>query len=122
MMASRRSPRRRRRGAYASGVGRANRGKLRCALMFIAAAGLLASTRLSQLWTIFDIASHFTLHFGIVAAAFLIGYFMPRARVFTGLVLSLAGFIAIGLYAHVAERPAADHRGAPAGRNGNCAS
>ena len=80
---------------------RANRGKLQCALIFLAAAGLLAATRLSRLWTIFDAASHFTLHFGIVAVAFLIGYFMPRARVFTGLLLSLLGFIAIGLYAHV---------------------
>jgi endonuclease/exonuclease/phosphatase (EEP) superfamily protein YafD len=80
---------------------RPNRGKLRCALVVVAAAGLLVSTRLSQLWTIFDVTSHFTLHFGVVAVAFLIGYFVPRARVFTGLLLSLAGFIAIGLYGHV---------------------
>jgi endonuclease/exonuclease/phosphatase (EEP) superfamily protein YafD len=87
---------------------RANRGKLRCALVFVAAAGLLASTRLSQLWAVFDVTSHFALHFGIVAAAFLIGYFVPRARVFTGLVLSLVGFIAIGLYGHVlSTRPQA---------------
>ncbi|MDP9137742.1 MAG: hypothetical protein M3N38_06150, partial [Pseudomonadota bacterium] len=87
---------------------RANRGKLRCALVFVAAAGLLASTRLSQLWAVFDVVSHFTLHFIIVAAAFLIGYFMPRARVFTGLLLTLCGFIAIGLYGHVvSDRPQA---------------
>jgi endonuclease/exonuclease/phosphatase (EEP) superfamily protein YafD len=86
----------------------AKRGKLRCALIFIAASGLLAATRLSQLWAVFDVVSHFTLHFAIVAAAFLIGYFMPRARVFTGLLLSLTGFIGIGLYAHVmSHRPQA---------------
>ena len=87
---------------------RANRGKLQCALVFVAAAGLLAATRLSQLWSVFDVASHFTLHFGVVAVAFLIGYFMPRARVFTGLLLSLGGFIAIGLYGQVmSARPQA---------------
>lgn len=79
------------------------RGRLRCMLGIIVFGGLLFATRLSQLWLSFDVLSHFTLHFAILAAAFLIGYFMPFARVLTALVLALISFAGIGAYAHYAS-------------------
>ena len=85
---------------------RRRRGRLRCMLGFLIFAGLLAATRLSNLWLAFDVLSHFTLHFAVLAAAFLIGYFMPVGRVLTAFVLALIGFAGIGSYAHYAsEKP-----------------
>lgn len=79
-------------------------GRLECDLgLLLGAAGLLAS-RLGQLWVAFDVFSQFTLQFGVVTVAFLIGRLMPRARLFTaGLVLVL-GLVAIGAWPHVASR------------------
>ena len=77
---------------------RRTRGKTRCLLVFLLAAGLLLATRLSQLWLVFDVLNQFTLQFAIVAVAFLIGYFMPFGRVLTGMLLTIAGMAATGLY------------------------
>jgi endonuclease/exonuclease/phosphatase (EEP) superfamily protein YafD len=86
--------------------GRRARGTLRCILGVLISAGLLAATRLSQLWPSFDVLSHFTLHFAILTIAFAIGYFMPFARVLTAILLSLFAFVGIGAYAHyVSEIP-----------------
>jgi endonuclease/exonuclease/phosphatase (EEP) superfamily protein YafD len=79
---------------------RQSRGRLRCTLGILLFASLLAATRLSQLWLAFDVLNHFTLHFGILAAAFTIGYFMPFGRVLTAFVLALLSFAGIGAYAH----------------------
>jgi endonuclease/exonuclease/phosphatase (EEP) superfamily protein YafD len=78
---------------------RPNRGRLRCILGLLVFGGLLIATRFSQLWLSFDVLNHFTLHFAILTVAFAIGYFMPFARVFTAIVLSLFGFAGIGAYA-----------------------
>ena len=72
-------------------------------LGFLVFGGLLVATRLSNLWLAFDVLSHFTLHFAILAAAFFIGYFMPVGRVLTAFVLALMGFAGIGAYAHYAS-------------------
>jgi endonuclease/exonuclease/phosphatase (EEP) superfamily protein YafD len=85
---------------------RQSRGRLRCILGVFLFGGLLAATRLSQLWLSFDVLSHFTLHFAILAAAFTIGYFMPFGRVLTALVLAMFSFAGIGAYAHYASEHA----------------
>ncbi|HKQ95280.1 MAG TPA: endonuclease/exonuclease/phosphatase family protein [Aestuariivirgaceae bacterium] len=77
---------------------RRTRGKTRCLLAFLLASGLLMATRLSQLWLVFDVLNQFTLQFAIVAAAFLIGYFVPFGRVLVGMLLTIAGMAATGLY------------------------
>ena len=85
---------------------RPNRGRLRCLLGVLVFGGLLAATRLSQLWMSFDVLSHFTLHFAILTVTFAIGYFMPFGRVLTAFVLSLIGFAGISAYAHYASENA----------------
>jgi endonuclease/exonuclease/phosphatase (EEP) superfamily protein YafD len=86
--------------------GRRTRGRLRCILGVLVFGSLLVATRLSQLWLSFDVLSHFTLHFGILTAAFTVGYFMPFARVLTAILLSLISFVSIGAYAqYVSDRP-----------------
>ena len=82
---------------------RRRRGRLRCVLGFLVFAGLLVATRLSNLWLAFDVLSHFTLHYAVLAGAFLIGYFMPVGRVLTAFILALIGFGGIGAYAHYAS-------------------
>lgn len=82
---------------------RRRRGRLRCMLGFLVFAGLLIATRLSNLWLAFDVLSHFTLHYAILAGAFLIGYFMPVGRVLTAFILAFIGFAGIGAYAHYAS-------------------
>lgn len=79
---------------------RPGRGRLRCILGILLFGGLLAATRLSQLWLSFDVLSHFTLHFAILVAVFTVGYFMPFGRVLTAFVLALLSFAGIGAYAH----------------------
>lgn len=85
---------------------RPNRGRLRCMLGVLVFGGLLAATRLSQLWLSFDVLSHFTLHLAILTVSFAIGYLMPVGRVFTAIVLALIGFAGIGGYAHYASENA----------------
>jgi hypothetical protein len=85
---------------------RRSRGRLRCVLGFLLFGGLLVATRFSHLWLSFDVLSHFTAHYAILAVAFVIGYFMPFGRVLTAIMLGLIGFAGLGAYAHYAsERP-----------------
>lgn len=85
---------------------RPGRGRLRCMLGILIFGGLLLATRLSQLWLSFDVLSHFTLHFAILTIAFVIGYFMPFARVLTAILLALISFAGISAYAHYASENA----------------
>jgi endonuclease/exonuclease/phosphatase (EEP) superfamily protein YafD len=65
---------------------------------------------MGALWIHFDVFSQLTLHFAILAVAFLVGFFMPRARVLTAVVLSVSAMLAISIYAHKvssAPRPVA---------------
>lgn len=77
-------------------------GRLECELgLAIGIFGLIAS-RLGHLWIAFDVFSQFTLQFALVAAGFLIGRFMPRARLFFAFLIIIAGVAAIGAWPHVA--------------------
>jgi endonuclease/exonuclease/phosphatase (EEP) superfamily protein YafD len=82
---------------------RRSRGRLRCVLGFLLFGGLLVATRFSHLWLSFDVLSHFTAHYAILAVAFVIGYFMPFGRVLTAIMLGLIGFAGLGAYAHYAS-------------------
>lgn len=73
--------------------------------MLLGLAGLLGS-RLGQLWVAFDVFAQFTLHFGLITLAFLVGWLMPRARLLTAVVILLAGIVAIGAWPHLASRGA----------------
>jgi endonuclease/exonuclease/phosphatase (EEP) superfamily protein YafD len=64
----------------------------------------LAMSRAGQLWIGFDVFSQFTLHFAVITAAFTVGMLLPRARLFTALLLMLAGVVAIGAWPHIASR------------------
>jgi endonuclease/exonuclease/phosphatase (EEP) superfamily protein YafD len=77
-------------------------GRLECELgLGLGIIGLIAS-RLGHLWIAFDVFSQFTLQFAVVAAGFLIGRFMPRARLITAFVLIAGGLLAIGAWPHIA--------------------
>lgn len=90
-------------------------GRLECGLGLLAATiGLLAS-RAGYLWIGFDIFAQFTLHFALAAGAFALGYLMPRARVFTALVLIVLGIVALGLWPHFASREPRTLAAVPAG-------
>lgn len=65
----------------------------------IGLGGVIAG-RLSDLWVHFDVFSHFAMHFRILALACVIGFFMPRFRTVTALVLFLAGALALGIWPH----------------------
>ena len=69
----------------------------------IGLAGLFAS-RLGQLWIGFDVFSHFTLQFALIALAFLLGGLMPRARLLTATVLLVLGIAGVGMWPHLASR------------------
>jgi endonuclease/exonuclease/phosphatase (EEP) superfamily protein YafD len=79
-------------------------GATECKLGVLAGLAGLFLSRLGQLWIGFDVFSQFTLHFALITLAFLIGWMMPRAKLFTALVLLLAGILAIGIWPHVASR------------------
>lgn len=79
-------------------------GRIECDLGLLIGAAGLAASRLGQLWIAFDVFSQFTLQFGVVTLAFLIGRLMPRARLFTALVLLVFGIVGIGAWPHVASR------------------
>jgi endonuclease/exonuclease/phosphatase (EEP) superfamily protein YafD len=63
----------------------------------------LALARAGHLWVGFDIFSHFTMHFALLAGAFGIGLILPRARLLVAPLLVLAGIVAIGLWPHLAS-------------------
>lgn len=82
---------------------RRGRGKFECELGILFAILGLIATRLGNVWIGFDVFSHFSLHFSLALIAFLIGRFMPRARLFTAMLVMLAGIVAIGVWPHVAS-------------------
>ncbi|MCB1381009.1 MAG: endonuclease/exonuclease/phosphatase family protein [Alphaproteobacteria bacterium] len=69
--------------------------------LLIGVGGLIAS-RLGQLWIAFDVFAQFTLQFAIIAAAFLVGWFMPRARLLVAFLVIICGLLTIGLWPQVA--------------------
>jgi endonuclease/exonuclease/phosphatase (EEP) superfamily protein YafD len=56
------------------------------------------------LWIAFDVFSQFTLQFAVIAVAFAIGRFIPRARVFVAFLVLVLGIGAIGAWPHVMSR------------------
>ncbi len=82
---------------------RKRRGRSECLIgLLLGLAGLVAS-RLGNLWISFDVFSQFTLQFAVIAAAFALGYIMPRGRMLAAFVLLIAGLAGIGAWPHVAS-------------------
>lgn len=79
-------------------------------------AGLIGS-RLGQLWIAFDVFSQFTLQFGVITLAFLIGLLMRRAKLLTAFLIIVLGLIGIGAWPHVASQAPLTFASAPAGAN-----
>lgn len=79
-------------------------GRLECRLGFLLGLVGLGMSRAGQLWVGFDVFSQFTLHFALMTLAFAIGMLMPRAKLFTALLLMLAGVVGIGVWPHIASR------------------
>lgn len=79
-------------------------GGLECRLGFLLGLAGLAASRLGQLWIAFDVFSQFTLQFGVVTVAFLLGMFMPRAKLLTAFVVLVIGVVGIGMWPHLASR------------------
>ncbi len=85
---------------------RATRGRLLCLVGLIASALALSAQWLAKHYYVFDLFAHFTFHYLLAAAAFLIGFFMPRARVLTAVVLIIAGIGAIAWWPqYISQRP-----------------
>ena len=79
-------------------------GSLECQIgMLIGLAGL-AGSRLGQLWIAFDVFSQFTLQFAVIALAFTIGLFMPRAKLLAAFILIILGVIGIGVWPYLASK------------------
>lgn len=66
-------------------------GRAGCLLGIAAGAFGLLLARMSHLWVAFDVFAQFTVQFALLAAAFTVGFFLPRAKV----ALSLALFVAL---------------------------
>jgi endonuclease/exonuclease/phosphatase (EEP) superfamily protein YafD len=79
------------------------RGRAACAWVFLLGLVGLAAGRLGVLWIDFDVFAQFTLQFGIIALAGLIGFVMRRGRTLTTLVLIILGYFGIGLWPHIAS-------------------
>ena len=71
-------------------------GGLECQLGFMLGVGLLAASRLGQLWIAFDVFAHFTLQFAVVTLGFLVGMLMPRAKLLAAFVVMVIGIVGIG--------------------------
>ncbi len=78
-------------------------GGLECQLGVLIGLGGLVGSRLGQLWVAFDVFSQFTLQFAVVALAFLVGLFMPRAKLLAAFILIVVGVIGIGTWPHLAS-------------------
>ncbi len=90
-------------------------GSLECKLgLLLGVSGLVAS-RLGQLWIAFDVFAQFTLHFALVAVAFLIGLLMPRAKLLSAFLVLVLGIVCIGSWPHVVSRVASGGAAAGAG-------
>lgn len=99
-------PRRRRRGGFA------------CFIGILAGLAGVAGGWLGNLWIAFDVFAQFSYQFWLVLLAFTIAFFMPFARVLTGIAIVVIGLLAISAVPHftAASYPApevkapADHR------------
>lgn len=80
-------------GGWARGPRRA------CLAVLVAALIALGLGRLAGLWIAFDIFNHFVWHLVILALAALIGLALPRWHLRAALVLALAGYLGISLWA-----------------------
>lgn len=78
-------------------------GATECAFGVMLGLAALAFSRLGQLWTGFDVFSHFTLHFMLLTFGFLVGFVLPRGKLFGAALLLVAGVVAIGAWPHVAS-------------------
>ena len=76
-----------------------SRGKSLCMLGVVVAGLSMMSLPLSGLYLIFDMASHFAMHFMIAGGAFLAGFFMPKWNLRTAIVLTIIGVVGIGFVA-----------------------
>jgi endonuclease/exonuclease/phosphatase (EEP) superfamily protein YafD len=77
---------------------------LGCVLgLFMGLAGI-ALSRLGQLWIAFDVFSQFTLHFLIIALAFTVGLFMPRAKILTACVFCISLILALSVWPQYTSR------------------
>jgi endonuclease/exonuclease/phosphatase (EEP) superfamily protein YafD len=74
--------------------------------MLLGVLGLVAG-RLGVLWISFDVFAQFTLQFLAVTLSFLIGYFMPRARVLAAITLLVLCLVAIGVWPQEQSRSTA---------------
>jgi endonuclease/exonuclease/phosphatase (EEP) superfamily protein YafD len=79
-------------------------GGLECRLGVLLGLAGLAASRLGRLWIAFDVFSQFTVHFALVAVAFLLGLLMPRGKLFTAFLIFLFGLVAIGVWPYLASR------------------
>jgi endonuclease/exonuclease/phosphatase (EEP) superfamily protein YafD len=92
-------------------------GRILCLLgMCVAFAGI-GTGHLSQYFIVFDVFSHFTLHFAIAAIALGWAFLMPKHRLMSAVAMMLVGMLAIGLWPNVEERvlPPRDAVEAPEG-------
>lgn len=82
---------------------RKRRGRSECLFgLILGLLGLVAS-RLGNLWIAFDVFSQFTLQFAVIAAAFGIGFIMPRGRLPVAFILLISGLAGIGAWPHLAS-------------------
>lgn len=79
-------------------------GRILCLLgMCLAFAGI-GTGHISQYFIVFDVFSHFTLHFAIAAIACGWAFLMPKHRLVSAVAMMLAGMLAIGLWPNLEER------------------
>jgi endonuclease/exonuclease/phosphatase (EEP) superfamily protein YafD len=78
-----------------------HRGRAACMFGMAAGVGGLVAGQLAALRIEFDVFNQFTLQFALLAAAFLLGSFMPRARVLAAIVLFLGGLLAISAWPQI---------------------
>jgi endonuclease/exonuclease/phosphatase (EEP) superfamily protein YafD len=81
-------------------------GRFECQIGLLLGLGGLIGSRLGQLWIAFDVFSQFTLQFGLVTLAFIVGILMPRAKLLAAFLVIILGLLAIGFWPHVASRTA----------------
>lgn len=79
---------------------RRRRGTLGAFLGLLAGIGGLAGSRLGNLWIAFDVFSQFTVQFAFVTIAFLIGLFMPRAKLLFAFVVLIVCLVGYGMWPH----------------------
>jgi len=91
------------------------RGRFECELGILLGAGGLIGSRLGQLWIAFDVFAQFTLQFALITLAFVIGFFMPRARLLAAFLVIIVGLVAIGVWPHLMTSRAGPAASAKAG-------